>query len=202
MAQIEGRGDPGPKPLPPAGPTAKPRGHFLAFQAHDLRTELYRLLGVDLSVVPGLGTLSLFTLFAEIGPDLRAFATDKHFCSWLRLCPHNRISGDKVLSSQTSNGSPRAARVFRMAAQSRWHSRSALGDYYRRMRAKLGAASANTATAHKLARIFYHLVTSGQAYDESLLAQEQERQRQRRERKLHREATALGYTLVPEGPVT
>ena len=103
-----------------------------------------------------------------------------------------------MLSSQTRKVNNRAAAALRLAAQTLWHSRSALGDYYRKMRLRLGPAAANTATAHKLARIIYHLLTTGQPYDESVFAQEQERQRQRRERRLRKEAIALGFQLVPE----
>jgi transposase len=197
LADVDGRIDPTQNPLPPASKKLS-GGNCLRFVETDLRTQLYRILGVDLTEVPGLGTLSIHALFAEIGPDLSAFPTDKHFCSWLGLCPNPRISGDRVLSSHTRKVKNRAAHVFRMAAQSLWHSRSALGDYYRRMRARLGPAAANTATAHKLARIFYHLLTTGQAYDESVFDKEQERQRQRRERRLRKEAMALGFQLVPE----
>jgi transposase len=197
LADFDARVDPTQTPLAPE--TQKPsRGNLLRFTKVDLRTELYRILGVDLTEVPGLGTLTVHTLFAEIGRDLTAFPTDKQFCSWLGLCPANRVSGDKVLSSRTRQVKNRAAHALRLAAQSLWHSRSALGDYYRKMRLRLGPAAANTATAHKLARIIYHLLTTGQSYDESVFAREQERQRQRRERRLHKEAIALGFQLVPD----
>jgi transposase len=201
LAHLDGRIDPNLHPLSP--PTQKQKQkqssrNAMRFTETDLRTELYRILGVDLSEVPGLGTLSIHTLLAEIGPDLSAFPTYKHFCSWLGLCPENRISGDKVLSSHTRRVANRAANVFRMAAQSLWHSRSFLGDYYRKMRARLGPRAANTATAHKLARIVYHLMTTGETYDESVFAKEQERQRLRREMRLRKEATALGFQLMPQ----
>ena len=199
LVDLEGRIDPTKHPLPPkAQPSKRSQGNALRFAEVDLRTQLYRILGVDVTEVPGLGTLSIHTLLAEIGPNLSAFPTYKHFCSWLGLCPENRISGDKVLSSHTRKVASRAAHVFRMAAQSLWHSRSYLGDYYRKMRARLGPTAANTATAHKLARIFYHLVTTGQAYDESVFAKDQERQLLRREQRLRKEAIALGYQLVPQ----
>ena len=201
LVDLEGRIDPRQHPLPPATEKQKQKQssrNAMRFAQTDLRGELYRILGVDLTEVPGLGTLSIHTLLAEVGPDLSAFPTHKHFCSWLGLSPENRISGDKVLSSHTRRVANRAANVFRMAAQSLWHSRSTLGDYYRKMRARLGPAAANTATAHKLARIFYHLLTTGETYDESVFAKEQERQRQHRERRLRKEAIALGFQLVAE----
>ena len=197
LVDLDGRIDPTQHPLPPAGKKLS-GGNALHFVKADLRTELYRILGVDLTEVPGLGTLAIHTLLTEIGPNLSAFPTDKHFCSWLGLCPDPRISGDRVLSSHTRRVANRAAHVFRMAAQSLWHSRSFLGDFYRKMRGRLGPAAANTATAHKLARIFYHLLTTGKSYDESVFTQEQERQRQRREQRLRKEAIALGFQLVPQ----
>ena len=127
LVDLDGRLDPTKHPLPPASKKLS-GGNALHFAEADLRTELYRVLGVDLTQVPGLGTLSLSTLLAELGPDLSAFPTHKHFCSWMGLCPENRISGDKVLSSHTRRVANRAAHVFRMAAQSLWHSRSFVGD--------------------------------------------------------------------------
>src|SRR5579871_47321 len=119
LACFVSRVDPEEKPLPPSTRRLRgaTRGHPLHFEQTDLRTELYRLLGVDLTEVPGLGVLTLSTLFGEIGRDLSAFPTYKHFCSWLGLCPNNRISGGRVLSSQTRNVKSRAAQALRMAAE-------------------------------------------------------------------------------------
>jgi transposase len=191
-----------PQPSPRSTSRKPARGNVLEFKHADLNTELYRLYGTDLTRVPALGALTLYTLFAEVGRDLSAFPSDKHFTSWLGLCPGNKVSGGKVLSSHTNRVSSRAARAFRMAAQSLWHNQSHLGDYYRRMCARLGKPAAVTATAHKLARIFYHLVITRQPYDESIFAQEQARLRQRRERRLRREAERLGFQLVPHQGVT
>jgi transposase len=212
LAQFGSRIDPPPSDGVPVG-SPEPRsaksastkaagGNALKFQYTDLNSELYRLFGTDLALVPSLGALTLLTLFAEVGPDVSAFPTDKHFSSWLALCPDNRITGGRVLSSGTKKVNSRAARALRMAAQSLWHSKSYLGDYHRRMCAKLGKPAAITASAHKLARIFYHLVKTHQPYDESVFAQEQECHRLRKERRLHREAARLGFQLVPHATVT
>jgi transposase len=152
----------------------------------DLRTELYRILGVDLTQVPGLQINTIHRLFTEIDSDLSAFPWAKHFCSWLGLCPDKRISAGKVLSVKTRDVRSRAADALRLAAQSLHHSKSALGEFYRRMRAKLGAPKAITATAHKLARILYHLLTTGQSYDESAFSQSEALYQQRRIQRLHR----------------
>ncbi|HZA24367.1 MAG TPA: IS110 family transposase [Dehalococcoidia bacterium] len=189
-------------PDAPADPPRKRtiRGNQPRFASLDLATELHRILGVDLTRVPGLDTLTIYTFFSEVGPDLTRFPRAGHFASWLGLCPDNRVSGGKVLSVRTRKVKSRMAEALRMAAYTLSRSHSALGDYYRRMRARLGAPKAITAAAHKLARIIYHLVTAGQEYNESVFADNEERYRQRRTRRLEREAAALGYSLVPREP--
>jgi transposase len=187
--------DPTAHPLPPAATThRKPQGNTPRF---DLRAELYRILGIDLTQVPGLNTATIYTLFAELGADLGKFPSAKHFASWLGLCPDNRISGGKILSVKTRHVKHRVAQALRMAAQSLYRSHSALGAFFRRMRAKLGAPKAITATAHKLARIIYHLLTTHEPYAESQLAKVENGYRKRLEARLYAQARALGYQLVP-----
>jgi len=171
-------------------------------QRFDLRQEMTRLLGVDLTTVPGLQAPSVHRLFAEIGRDLSAFPTAKHFVSWLGLCPDNRISGGKILSAKTRPVNHRAATVFRLAAQTLHHSQSALGQFYRRMRSRLGAPKAITATAHKLARIVYHLLQSKEPYEDSAFAQTELRYQSRKLQRLRKEASALGFTLAPHPQVS
>src|SRR6185503_17538208 len=101
----------------------------------------------------------------------------KHFCAWLGLAPRNEISGGKVLRSRTQMVVNRATQAFRQAAQSVSRSDSAIGAYYRAMRARKGPQQATVATAHKIARIVYHLLKYGQAYEEqSAAAYEQQRE--------------------------
>ncbi|MGB7848675.1 MAG: IS110 family transposase, partial [Candidatus Acidiferrum sp.] len=114
-----------------------------------LKAELRRVFGIDLTQIPGIRTGIAQTLFGEIGPDFSKFRSASAFASWMGLCPDNDISGGKVLWVGTRKVSCRAATALRMAAQSLHHSKSALGDFYRRMRAKLGAPKAITAAAHK-----------------------------------------------------
>lgn len=121
----------------------------------DLRGHLHRLFGTDLIQIDGISTLTCQVLYTEIGPDLSLFPPANHFCSWLGLSPQNKISGGKILSSRTRPGSNRAAQALRISANTLIRSKSYLGDYYRRMRTRLGAPKAITATAHKLARIIY-----------------------------------------------
>lgn len=162
----------------------------------DLQSHLYRIFGVDLTRVPGVHTLTAQTLQGEIGPDLSRFASAAAFTSWLGLCPDNRISGGKVLSVKTRKVKNRAATALRMAAQSLYRSQSYLGHYYRRMRAKLGAPKAITAAAHKLARIIYQMVTTRQAYDETICVRNEVQNRQRLEARLRKQARDLGLEII------
>jgi transposase len=187
--------DPASSPLPAATTShRKPQGNAPRF---DLRAELYRILGIDLTQVAGLNVSTVYTLFAELGADLAKFPSSKHFASWLGLCPDNRISGGKILSVKTRHVKHRVAQALRMAAQSLYRSHSALGAFFRWMRAKLGAPKAITATAHKLARILYHLLTTRQPYAESQLAKAEDVYRKRLESRLYAQARALGFQLVP-----
>ena len=117
----------------------------------------------------------------------------------MAVCPNPQISGGRVLKRGTRDVKNRVATIFRMAAQSLHHDGSALGAYYRRMRSKLGAPQAITATAHKLARIYYHLVTTKEAYDASIFAKNEAEETKRRVDRLKREAKALGFVLASEG---
>jgi transposase len=197
LAKLRSQGDPTPPPAPP-GPSRARKGE-IQLQAADLRTELHRVLGTDATQVPGLGTGHVASLVLELGPDLSAFLAGAPFANWLGLCPNPQISGGRVLKRGTRDVKNRVATIFRMAAQSLHHSDSALGAYYRRMRAKLGAPKAITATAHKLARIYYHLVTTKTAYDESVFAKNEAREAKRRIERLKREANALGFVVTPAG---
>jgi transposase len=183
-----------PAPAPVGRQRKKPERNQPQF---DLRTHLHRILGVDLTALPGLSTINVHTLFSEVGGDLSKFPSSKHFASWLGLCPDQRISGGKVLSAHTRSVKSRSAYALRMAAYSAGKSNSHLGDYFRRMRARLGAPKAITATAHKLARIIYHLLKSGQPYDDSSFARNEAAYQKRREDGLRKHARDLGFALIP-----
>lgn len=163
----------------------------------NLQAHLAELFGTDLTRIPGIGPTAAQTIFAEIGPDLSRFPTAAHFAAWLNLCPNNRVSGDKVLSSRTGPAANRVAQVLRWSTQSLFRSQSYLGHYFRRMRARLGTPQAVTATAHKIARIIYHLITHAVEYDDSHLARQEEQHKKRLERRLRSQARALGFQLVP-----
>jgi transposase len=161
----------------------------------DVRTALYLMLGVDLTAIEGIDELHALTLVSELGTDFSKWPTVKQFTSWLGLCPNFKQTGGKVKSSKTRKGKNRAARAFRLAAWSLMRSTGALGAYLRRQRSRLGAPKAITATAHKLARIVYHLVRHGMAYVKQTEAAYAEQVRDRLERQLHRRAKELGYEV-------
>lgn len=203
LGAFDSRVDPAEQAPPAArNPRKKCAGHPVLLPEQDLRTELYRILGVDLTQVPGLQATNVHALFAELGPDLSAFPSAKHFCSWLGLCPDNRVSGGKVLSARTRKVRSRVANTLRLAAQGLWHGDNPLAVFYRRMRTKLGAPKAITATAHKLARIIYRLLTTQTPYDETVYARAEEHHRERRVQRLRREASSLGFQLAPLGGVS
>jgi len=200
LAALRSQVDPTQTAPPPAKASqSRPRRGEIMLQAADLRAELYRVLGTDATQIPGLGSGHVSSLVGELGADLSAFPTAGHFVNWMGVCPNPQISGGRVLKRGTRDVKNRVANVFRMAAQSLHHESSALGAYYRRMRSKLGAPKAITATAHKLARIYYHLVTTKEAYDASVFAKNEEREAKRRVERLKKEARALGFALSPEG---
>ena len=187
---------PPPAALPAPEP-AQPKRQPKSAPAFDAQSFLERLCGVDLCEVPGLSVLSTQTLWAELGGDLAAFPTSKHFASWLGLCPDNRISGGRILSVRTKPTTNRIAKALRMCAQSLHHAKNELGDFYRRMRAKLGGAAAITATAHKLARIIYAMLKSHKPYDPTPHDSTSELHRRRTVDRLKAKARDLGFQLVP-----
>lgn len=172
----------------------KPKGNEPNF---DLTAYMHRLLGTDLTQIHGINCLTAHVFFTEVGPDLSKFKNVNHFCSWLGLCPQNKISGGKILSSQTRPGSNRVAHALRLAANSLWRSQSYLGNYFRRMRSKHGAPKAITATAHKLARIVYHLVKNQKEFDESVFAEQEKVHRARLQKRVVRQANSLGLKVLP-----
>lgn len=165
----------------------------------DVRKHACRIYGTDLSLISGISSGVLGALLTEVGgPDAfkERFRSGKHFASWLGLCPDNRISGNKLLGSKTRPVKSRLAYQLRMGSMTLWRNDSAIGDYCRRMKAKLGNAEGITATAHKLARIIYVLITTGKKYDEAVITQVPEKVRNRRLRNLHKQAQKLGMQLV------
>lgn len=192
LAEFDSRIDPDQDQSPDAekDPQDK-KSHF------DLGDQLYRIIGTDLTLIDGVNVTTANVFMAEVGPDLSKFPTDKHFCSWLGLCPQNKISGGRILSSRTRPGATRMAQALRMAANGLHNSYSFLGNFLRRMKSRHGAPKAITATAHKLARIIYHLVSKGQSFDESIFADQEKAHQKRLENRINKQAKALGFQLVP-----
>ena len=163
----------------------------------DVRAKLYKMTAVDLFAIPGLAADTLLTLASEVGLDLSPWQSEKHFTSWLALCPSTRRSGRRVLSSKTRPSANRAAQAFRMAAATQARAKTALGAFYRRIRARSGGREAITATAHKIARIFYSMLKNRTEYVEVGQAAYEQKFKERRLRSLKHQATALGYQLTP-----
>lgn len=180
----------------PLGPRQRPQPRGRHAPSFDLRGHLYRMTGVDLTCIDGLDAHTGAKVISEIGLDLTVWPTMKHFCSWLALCPGSKVTGGKTLSSKSKRSANRAAAALRLAAQSLSNSKSALGAYYRRMRARLGPPKAITATAHKLARIIYAMLTQGRDYVDVGPDIYEQQYQQRILKNLHRRARDLGYTLV------
>ena len=181
-------------PVPAARKGKRPHGNAPAF---DLRSELYRVTGTDLTQIDGIDVTTAQTVLAETGPDMTAWRTEKHFVSWLGLCPDHRISGGKVLKRGTRKVVSRAATAFRMAASTLRRSQSALGAKYRRLQSRLGPAKAITAMAHHLARLFYRMIKYGSHYVDHGMAAYEERFREQQLKWLARKAAELKLYLSP-----
>ncbi len=167
----------------------------------DMREVLYRKFGTDLTAIEGIGVATALVVLTEVGPNMDGFKTEKHFCSWLGLCPDNRISGGRVLSSRTRKVINRLSDALRMAAVTLERSQSALGAFYRRMKGRLGAAEAVTAMAHKLARLIYRLIKHGEAYVRKGMADYEANFRERKLHALRKAASSLGFNLVAQQQV-
>jgi len=157
---------------------------------------LVRMSGVDLTAIDGIDTTTALKILSEIGTDMSRFKSAKHFASWPGLSPGTKVSGGKVLSSATKQVANKAAAALRMAAFTLFNSRSALGAYLRRQRARLGTPRAITATAHKPARLVYAMLTHGTAYVDAGQEYYEERHRSRVIQNLKRRAQELGFELV------
>jgi len=167
-----------------------------AVSGFDLHSHLERIFGVDLTPLPGFDVLRIQTIFSELGANLSQFRSDHSFCCWLNLCPKDGSSAGRRIRGPKVKTKNRVTHAFRMAAQSLHNNKSYLGDYYRSQRARHGAPKAIKNAAHKLARIFYHLVTTRQPYDETVFAKLEARNQKRRLIKLQSQARQMGYSLV------
>jgi len=163
----------------------------------DARPALYTLLGADLTQIHGFGPYTILRLVAECGDDMSKWPSAKHFTSWLSLAPGNKVSGGRLLSSKTRRSANRAAVLLRIAAVNVGRTQTALGAFYRRLAARIGKAKAVTATARKLAVLFYNALRFGLAYADPGASYYEARYRQRVLDNLRRRAQQMGFTLLP-----
>jgi len=182
-------------------PTTPHRKHWKNNPESDVRTDIIRLIGVDLVAVVGIGPSLAQTILSEIGTDMSRWPTAKHFTSWCGLAPRNDISGGKVLRSRAFPTRNRAGQAFRQAAMATNHSSTAIGAFYRRKRAQGGPLFAQVATANKIARTVYHMLKHHVQYEDIGAEEFERRYRERDIKALHRKAKQLGFTLSESIPV-
>src|SRR5882762_4385624 len=127
----------------------------------DLRTELFRMSGTDLTQIDGIDVMTATTILSEAGWDMSKWQTEHHFVSWLRLCPDNKVSGDKIIGKGRLPTNNRITNALKMAASSLRTSNTYVGAQFRRLRTKLGAPVAIKAMAAKLARLVYRMLRYG-----------------------------------------
>lgn len=173
-------------------PTKKKKNEF----SFDVTSHLIRLTGTDLTSIPGIGALTALKVISEIGLDMTRWGNSKQFASWLGVCPGNKVSGGKQLSSKSKRTSNYASSTFRMAASTLHHSDSALGAFFRRLKSRLGAPKATTAVAHKLAVIFYEMIKNKSEFKETGQDYYEKQYRTRLIKNLTNRAKLLGFDLV------
>ena len=180
--------------LPPNPRRQTRKRNEAKFGAREL---LFRMAGVDLTIIEGISETTALVILSEIGTDLSRFPTEKNFVSWLGLCPQHRGSAGKIFSRRVRRGANRAARALRMAGQGCHHAKNALGAFYRRIQARCGGAKAVVATARKIAERVYRLLKYGQEYVRQAEQVYEEAHRLRTLKGMARKAESLGYKLVP-----
>ena len=148
-------------------------------------------------LVPGISAIIAQTILCEAGTDVSGFRNASAFASWLGLCPEKKISGGKVLFTKSRRVRSRVATALRMGAQSLHHAKDYLGEFFRRIVRKLGKPQAITATAHKLARIVFHLLSTKESYNEAIFHKSEEETIRRAEMRLRKQAAHLGFHIVP-----
>jgi transposase len=184
----------GGEQLPPRPQRLRKQHNQVQFSARAL---LFRMSGVDLTVIEGISETTALVILSEIGTDVSRFASEKHFVSWLGLCPQHRGSAGKIFSRRVRRGANRASRAFRMAGQGCHRAKNALGAFYRRIQARCGGAKAVVATARKIAERVYRLLKHGHEYVRQAEDSYENSYKIRTVKGLARKAESLGYKLVP-----
>jgi transposase len=189
--------------------TARPRrcGRKPNDLSFDACGPLFRALGIDLTEIDGIDVGTALVILAEIGVDVSRFPTEKHFASWLGVCPRQHESNRTKKKRGPRKGKNRVAIALRMAAQALGRTQSPLGLFYRRIKSRIGGKGAVTATAHKLAGLVYRMLKYGREYVQQAMDEYEKKLREQQERSLRRKAAALGYELVSKevalpGPVS
>jgi len=190
--------DPMEKPLTPRK-SKRPKGNAPKF---DLRDELYRISGADLTSIDGIDVLTASVVISEIGLDMSRWRTEKAFSSWLGLCPDNRITGGKVIKRSSRKVINRATHALRMAASTLLRSNTALGANYRRLRTRLGAPKAITAMAHKLARLVYRMLKYGHHYVDKGMEHYEQKFREQRVKYLKKQAKLFNLQIIENTELT
>jgi transposase len=162
----------------------------------NLKAHLIRITGVDLTLIPGIEASSALKIVSEIGFDLSRWKSSKQFASWLGLCPGNKVSGGKRLGGKSKRTANYAASALRMAASTLHRSNSALGAFFRRLKSRLGAPKATTATAHKLGIIIFDMIKHGVEYNEIGQDYYETKYQERLIKNLSFRAKSLGFKLV------
>jgi len=181
----------------PMAPKPRRRGRKPNDVHFDAATKLTSALGVDLTAIEGIDASTALVILAEIGPDVDRFPTEKHFASWLGLCPRTDRSNKTERRRTPRKGKNRVSQALRMSAQSVGRTPTALGAFYRRIKSRIGGRAAITATAHKLSRLVYRMLKFGTEYVARSLVEYEAQVREKLERSLRRKAEAMGYELVP-----
>jgi transposase len=193
LLTLDDKVEPGSQP-----PAAKPskRAGSNAPTGFDVRGELYRISGTDLTQIDGINIMIAQTIIAEVGVDMSRFPSEAHFASFLGLCPDNQITGGKVRHRGTKHVQNRAATALRMAASTLWRSKTYLGAKFRRLRARLGAPKAITAMAHMLARLVYRMLRYGEQFVDKGMNYYEEKYREHEIQSIQKKAKQLGLQIA------
>jgi hypothetical protein len=169
----------------------------------DVREELIRITGVDLTFLPGIGPSSALTLIAETGLDMNRWKSAKHFASWLKLAPNNKISGGKVLNKHTRQGKNRAALTLRMSISSLYRetNETALGAFFRIKKSQIGAPKAITAGANKLAKMYYNTLLNKKEFVEPGAGEYLAMQQIKYLRRIRKRISPWGYEIIEKTPL-
>jgi transposase len=183
----------GDKPFEPKPRKSGRTQNTLTFEAS---APLYKALGVDLTEIEGIDVATALVILSELGVDVSRFPTEKHFAAWLGVCPRQYESNKTKKKRRPRKGKNRIAIALRMAAQALGKTKSPLAMFYKRIKSRIGAKGAITATAHKLASLVYRMLKYGKEYVKQSMEEYEAKIKMQLERSLYRKAKALGYTLV------